>query len=637
MRQMTEKHFILATAGHVDHGKSALVKALTGTDPDRLPEEKARQITIDLGFAELNLAGPDEQRFHIGIVDVPGHEDFVRNMIAGVGSIDLALLVVAADDGWMPQTEEHLQILTYLGVERAVIALTKSDLGRIETVTRQIRDRLRDSSFVNAQIIATSVRNGEGIETLKSALASEFATMHPPCDYGKPRLFIDRVFTLRGIGTVVTGTLTGGQLHREQKIVVQPGDLQTRIRSIQSHGRQLEVAEPGMRTATSLPDVSVEQVSRGNVVTIADFAPANPALIALLEKSPRLPRENPGARPLKNGSSVHFHHGTWRIAAKIRLLENRLLEPGKKEIARLSLASPIFAFAGDRFVIRDPSEQHTLAGGIVLDANDAEFRDEAKRKLLMDRAMAPDNVHVWVRSEVGLHGFLPIQGLLGKSHFSSSEIADALLDLERHGEIVVHEKIVANPSRWQALRDRASRLIDNALSRNPERVGYNFSDLRAALRDKSTDVFEALVADMCSGDFARRDSTIARRSHRPALPAKLQPVATKIHEALCKKPFDPPPRRELERDLEAQRVLKFLVESGKVIEIASDVVLSRENFEGMKNAVANFISKNGPATVSELRQALGSSRRIMVPFLERLDREGVTRRVDDKRTLGRIM
>ncbi len=185
-------HFILATAGHVDHGKSALVKALTGTDPDRLPEEKQRQITIDLGFAELSLAGSNEQCFQIGIVDVPGHEDFVRNMIAGVGSIDLALLIVAADDGWMQQTEEHLQILTYLGVERAVVALTKSDLGGVEAVTRQIRDCLRHSPFANAQIIATSVRNGDGIETLKRALAIEFATMYPPRDYGKPRLFTVR-------------------------------------------------------------------------------------------------------------------------------------------------------------------------------------------------------------------------------------------------------------------------------------------------------------------------------------------------------------------------------------------------------------------------------------------------------------
>ncbi|PYL13335.1 MAG: selenocysteine-specific translation factor, partial [Verrucomicrobia bacterium] len=213
MHEVTTRHFILATAGHVDHGKSALVKALTGTDPDRLPEEKARQITIDLGFAELNLVAPNGDKIHAGIVDVPGHEDFVRNMIAGVGSIDLAVLVVAADDGWMPQTEEHLQILTYLGVKRAVIALAKSDLGRIDSATEQIRIQLHGTVFAESPIVPTSVRTGEGIENLKSAIASELAVMHPQRDFGKPRLFIDRVFTLRGIGTVVTGTLTGGGFH----------------------------------------------------------------------------------------------------------------------------------------------------------------------------------------------------------------------------------------------------------------------------------------------------------------------------------------------------------------------------------------------------------------------------------------
>jgi selenocysteine-specific elongation factor len=630
---MTTKHFILATAGHVDHGKSALVKALTGTDPDRLPEEKQRQITIDLGFAELNLAGLDEQQFHIGIVDVPGHEDFVRNMIAGVGSIDLALLVVAADDGWMPQTEEHLQILSYLGVERAVVALTKSDLGGSEAVTRQIREHLRGSRFANAQIFATSVRNGEGLEALKSALVGEFVTMHSPREYGKPRLFIDRVFTLRGIGTVVTGTLTGGQLRRDQKVVVQPGNLQARIRSIQSHGREYEVAKPGMRTAINLPDLRVEQINRGNIVTIADFAPANATFIAFLERSPRLRRENPGERPLKSGSSVYLHHGTSRTSARITFLKNRLLEKGKNEIAQVKLASPIFAFAGDRFVIRDPSEQHTLAGGMVLDPNHAEFRDETKRKLLTGRAMAPNDVHLWVRSEVGLRRFASIQGLLDKSHFSNSEIADALLNLERNEEVIVHGKVAANATAWKALRDRATHLIDNELDKHPEQTGYDLSELRAALRDKPTDVFEALITDLCSHDFVRKQSAIARRSHRPALPENLQPVAAKIHEALCKKPFDPPPRRELESDLEAQRVLRFLIESEEVIEISSDVVLLRDNFERMKNAVADFISKNGPATVSELRQQLESSRRIMVPLLERLDRDGFTRRTGDKRSL----
>src|SRR2546423_13842857 len=251
-------HFIMATAGHVDHGKSSLVKALTGTDPDRLPEEKARGITIYLGFANLRLPAPssalDAQRssFSVGLVDVPGHEDFVRNMIAGVGSIDLALFIVAADDGWMPQTEEHLQILLYLGVKRIVVALTKSDLGNIDNVTSQIREKLRETTFANAEIVPTSVRTGEGLEDLKRALASEFAALSPPRDIEKPRLFVDRAFTLRGIGTVVTGTLSGGQFQRGQDAVIQPHNLSTRIRSIQSHGRDSEIANPGMRTAINL-------------------------------------------------------------------------------------------------------------------------------------------------------------------------------------------------------------------------------------------------------------------------------------------------------------------------------------------------------------------------------------------------
>src|SRR5207237_671551 len=330
--RMTTRHFIIATAGHVDHGKSALVKALTGTDPDRLPEEKRRQITIDLGFAELNLTAASGDKIHAGIVDVPGHEDFVRNMIAGVGSVDLALFVVAADDGWMLQTEEHLQILTYLGVERAVIALTKSDLGNARSITAQVRERLHDTAFARSPIIPTSARTGEGIESLKSALASELSTMQPQRDFGKPRLFIDRAFILRGIGTVVTGTLTGGRLRRGEGVVIQPQNFDARIRSIQSHGCEVEYAQPGMRTAINLPDVGIGdglgQIKRGDVITVADpsaslwASPASRAsstLVVRLEKSHRLKPKDPAARPLKNGISVNLHHGTSRFPAKVGL------------------------------------------------------------------------------------------------------------------------------------------------------------------------------------------------------------------------------------------------------------------------------------------------------------------------------
>src|SRR6266516_1714922 len=637
---MTEKHFILATAGHVDHGKSALVKALTGTDPDRLPEEKARQITIELGFAQLILQGANEQRLHIGIVDVPGHEDFVRNMIAGVGSIDLALFVVAADDGWMRQTEEHLQILIYLGVKQAVIALTKSDLGDAERTGKEIRNQLRNTAFARSPIIPTSVRTGEGIENLKDALASECSTIQAQRDLRKPRLFIDRAFTLHGIGTVVTGTLIGGQLHRGQSIIVQPQDFEARIRSIQSHGSELECAQPGMRTAINLPDVAIGkgpgQINRGDVITVDDLGKSGASLIVVLEKSSRLHPKEPAARPLKNGMSVYLHHGTCRFPAKINLPEERALEPGEQKIAKLKLKSPIFAFLGDRFVLRDASEQHTVAGGMVLDPDGdrGKVRSAAQRNLLAGRADAPADVDLCVRSEMLVNGVMRKQIVLRKSHFSTDEIAEALQRLERRNEIVIHQEIAADARAWQMLRNRMIGLIDHAHKTNPERVGLDLNELRTILRDQSRDVFEALVSDLCAADFTRKGSAIARIAHRRELPPNLRSVAMKIREALGQKPFDPPARKDIEVEQNAQPTLRFLIETGEAIEVGPDVVLLRESFEGMKKAVVDFISKNGPATVSELRQRLQSSRRIMVPFLERLDRDGVTQRIGDKRTLG---
>jgi selenocysteine-specific elongation factor len=638
-----EKHFILATAGHVDHGKSALVKALTGTDPDRLPEEKARRITIELGFAQLILDGPNEQRLHVGIVDVPGHEDFVRNMIAGVGSIDLALLIVAADDGWMRQTEEHLQILTYLGVKRAVIALTKSDLGNPERTGKEIRSQLRDTVFARSPIIPTSVRTGEGIENLKNAVASECSTIQAQRDLGKARLFIDRAFTLHGIGTVVTGTLIGGQLHRGQSVIVQPQDFAARIRSIQSHGSELECAQPGMRTAINLPDVAIgdgpRQIKRGDVITAVDLGKSSASLIVILEKSSRPGRKDMAARPFKNGSSAYLHHGTSRFPAKIYLPEGRALEPGEQTIAQVKLKLPMFAFIGDRFVLRDASEQHTIAGGVVLDPNGdrGKCRTATQRKLLAARAGALDDVYLCVRSEISANGFMPEQAVLRKSHFSADEIGEALQRLQRGHEIVVHEKIAADTQAWQTLRNRTIELIDDAHKTNPERAGLDLNELRTALHDQSSEVFAALLSDLCATDFVRRGSAIAQISYRPALPPNLQPIAMKIHEALSARPFDPPARKEIEADRNVQQVLRYLIEAGEVIEVSPDIVLLRENFARMKSALADFISKNGPATVSELRQKLRTSRRIMVPLLERLDREGVTRRMGDKRMPGRIM
>jgi selenocysteine-specific elongation factor len=641
VQEVSTRHFVIATAGHVDHGKSALVKALTGTDPDRLPEEKARKITIELGFAELNLTAPNGQTIHAGIIDVPGHEDFVRNMIAGVGSIDLALFVVAADDGWMRQTEEHLQILMYLGVKRAVVALAKSDLRKIDSVTDGIRIQMRQTVFARSPIVPTSVRTGAGIENLKSAIASELAAMHPQRDFGKPRLFIDRAFTLRGIGTIVTGTLSGGSIRRSQDVVVQPGEISARVRSIQNHGRDIEIARPGMRTAINLPDLSIGEngIQRGDLITGPGLGSPHAAIDVLLERSSRLKRNSPAARPIKNGSSIQVHFGTGRIAAKITLLDKPALGAGQNAIARLRLDSPIVAFVGDRFVLRDSSEQNTIAGGTVLDpdADQANFRSNAQIQFLRARATAPHDIDVCVRSEIALREFVLRKALLNKSPFSDGEISEALARVQCAGKIVLCSEIATDRKTWQQLRELATSLIDEAHKCNPERAGLDLNELRSTLRVQESNVFEALIADLCVKDFVRKGSAIARISHRPVLPADLEPVERRIRESLSHKPFDPLPRREIEPDRRAQHVLRFLIDSGQVIEVGPDAVLLRDNFEHMKARITEFIFKHGPATVSELRQALESSRRIMVPLLERLDRDGVTRRVEDKRILGRIV
>ena len=633
------KHFIIATAGHVDHGKSALVKALTGTDPDRLPEEKARQITIDLGFAELNLDGPNGEKLHTGIVDVPGHEDFVRNMIAGFGAVDVVLLVVAADDGWMPQTEEHLQILTYLGVNRVIIALTKSDLDGVEGTALQIRDQLRDTKFAESPIVPISVRSGDGLEKLKQALASVLSGAEPQRDLEKPRLFVDRAFTLRGIGTVVTGTLTGGKFQSDQAVVVQPRSLPARIRSIQSHNRHVDLVGPGMRTAINLPDLkasdSAAAVRRGDVVTIADFQPGGTVGV-LLERSPRVPQKHTATRPLKSGALIYVHHGTARVRAKIVLFEQETLQSGENAIAQLRLDSPILAFMGDRFVIRDPSEQQTLAGGIVLnpDGDRDAFRNTAQAKSVMTRADAPDDVDLCVSSEIIARGAVPRSNVLHKSSFTTGEVEQALQRLHAHGRIFLNDQIAAEVGLWQKLRSRAIELIDETHKIQPERAGLELNDLRRALRDQIPDVIEALLADLCADDFSRARSTIARRTHRSALPSDMEPTAKNIRERLSTKPFDPPGRNEVAPDAQSQSALRFLIEQGEAIEIASDVVLSRQAFAQMKIVIVAFLQKHGTATVSQLRQELGTSRRIIVPLLEYLDRANVTRRVGDTRELS---
>src|SRR5229473_897501 len=538
----------------------------------------------------------------------------------------------------MPQTEEHLQILSYLGVRRIVVALTKSDLGKIDNVASQIREKLRETTFANAQIIATSARTGFGLEDLKEVLASEFATVSTPRDIGKPRLFVDRAFTLHGIGTVVTGTLAGGQFQRGQNVVIQPQNLSARMRTIQSHNRDLEIAQPGTRTAINLPDVPVgsDGIKRGDVITIANVGAAADIVNVVLERSARLNRKTPAARPLKNGSVVHIHLGTTRVPAKITLLDQDVVQPGQRAVAQLCLDSPILAFVGDRFVVRDSSAQNTIAGGVVLDVDGdrQNFRNAGQTELLRTRAAAIDEVDVCILSQLTRDGFAQTNTLLVTSHFSADEIANALSRSQNAGAIVLRGKIAANPAYWRDLVARASALIDRAHEKHPEQRGLDFTELRVELNVESDELFAAVVSEMTANGFARAETNIGRNSHRPSLPAEILPAAEKIRAALAGKPFDPPSRKDFPQDRHLHQALRFLIEQGEIVEIGDEIVLLRDAVDQMQNLVSEFISTNGSATASQLRQRLGTSRRIIIPFLEYLDRTGVTRRVGDERVLA---
>ena len=640
------QHFIVATAGHVDHGKSALVKALTGTDPDRLPEEKARGITIDLGFAHLELHSTINDQpsiLHLGIVDVPGHEDFVKNMVAGVGSIDLALFVVAADDGWMPQTEEHLQILTYLGVTRAVVALTKIDLASDETARiAETREKLGDSLFADAPVVPTSVVTGRGLDELKATLAQVLARAPPPRDIGKPRLPVDRVFTLRGIGTVVTGTLTGGEFRRGQAVVIQPLGKTARIRGLQNHNRDVEVGEPGTRAALNLPDVegSAAQtgIARGDVVTLSEFGKGSDTMDVLLEKSVRLVGGKTGAaRPLKDGARVRIHFGSDNVPSHVVLLGKPQLGAGERALAQLRFESPIFAFAGDRFIARDWSEQATLAGGVILDpdARRKRFRTEAQVEFLQRRAQSPNDVVPCVQSQLARDGATVRPGLLLKSRFSAKEISDAVSHLVVERRAIASGNLVADAAWWQSLRQRVIDLIDAGHRAHPERSGLPLNELRVALeKDLPTpEIFDAVLADLCQSGFAQAGVAIRRATHRPALPPQLQAAGTKLRAALTAKPLDPPSRKELAPDASTQQALRFLLQTGEAVELGEDVVILAEGYARAADAAKKYLREHSSATASELRQAIGTSRRIAIPLLERLDKDGVTRREGDKRVL----
>ena len=628
---MSQRHAILATAGHVDHGKSSLVKALSGTDPDRLPEEKTRGMTIDLGFAHLELPG-----LSLGIVDVPGHQDFVKNMVAGVGAVDLALVVVAADDGWMPQTEEHLQILAYLGVKRGVVALTKSDLVQ-DTHMRveEIRDQLRNSPFAGADIIPLSTQTGAGLADLKTALSALSDQIPAHEDHKQPRLAADRIFTVQGIGTVVTGTLTGGSLQKGQIVFAHPPGNETRIRGLQSHNREQQVAQPGTRTAINFVDMSRDALRRGASITLPELAQTTETLDVCLERSPRLPSETSS---LRNDLRVRVHHGTGHGSARLVLPGGGDIEPGQNRLAQLRLEKPICIWPGDRVVIRNWQETVTLAGGLVLDVNGdrRKMRDPARLQLLEARIAAPNNPQTWIEAQLTRDGIVKRDTLLRPSSFSPTEIDKAVARLLDLGKVFQAGEWIAEMGRWQSTIDEMSKRVDAEHVRHPELPGLSLEQLHPVMKQAFAghDAFPELIADLCRNGFNRRQNYVARNGHKPVLPAHLRDEGEKIRQAMQMP--DPPPRKHFTGNLTGRQAMQFLIEAGEVVDVSPDLVLGLAQFHRYRLLVKQHLREHGQATASELRMAMESTRRIVIPLLEKMDRDGVTVRRGNVRMLRPI-
>jgi selenocysteine-specific elongation factor len=633
-------HYIMATAGHVDHGKSALVKALTGTDPDRLPEEKARGLTIDLGFAGLDLANGDS-RYHLGIVDVPGHEDFVKNMVAGVGSIDLALLVVAADDGWMPQTEEHLQILTYLGVKRAVVALTKVDLmPESELAAEEVREQLMGTPLEDAPVIETSSIQGLGLDALRSALTDVLRDTPLPRDIGKPRLPVDRVFSMPGAGTIVTGTLAGGSFEAGQAVVLQPSGIDARIRRIQSHHAETDRVSPGTRVALNLPNVEAgEAVSRGHVVTAGVKGRASLTIDAILCRSGRdAGRSGESVKPLKDETRLRFHCASTTVPARIHFLSPASLEPGGTAIVQIRTEEPVYVFAGDRFVLRDWPERRTLAGGRVLDpcAQRARLHRSDRLDFLEARARDDADGRVFLQSALVRNGVVNGDEAILQSRFDHAELREAAATLMRDGVIIEHAPWYIHKAAWRKAARLAAATIEEHHAANPETMGYSLAALRSAVQAELPDeaLFPFLVDDLCQLGFEQTAALIRKSAHQAELPEHLRQRADTIRKALNNKPLEPPARKELVQDKTDEQVMRFLLDADEAVKIGQDLIFSKQGFDRARQAVGAFIQQNGPATVSELREALGTTRRIMVPLLEKFDHDGITVRSGDKRRLG---
>ena len=636
--------YILGTAGHIDHGKSSLVRALTGTDPDRLPEEQRRGVTIELGFAHLSLPAPDGgASYELGIVDVPGHADFVNNMVAGVGGMDLALFVVAADDGWMPQSEEHLHILSFLGISRCVVALTKSDLAEdIEFSVEFVRDSLQDSLLSAAPIVPVSSVTEEGLDELRAELCRQLADAPPVRNFGKPLLPVDRAFSVRGIGTVVTGSLSGGSLQVGDSLLLHPQGIEARVRAIQSHNQSLEQGEPGMRTALNLPELQVSSrdrlgVGRGTLLTAVDAgAPSDTVNIRMDRLNREIPGQSATRRDLPSGRRVRVHHGSGSVGARIHLIEAKSIGPGQSMLAQLRLDQPRFMMTGDRVVLREWSGSATVGGGVVLEAvaSRRRVRDEGQVHFLQERSRNPSDLALLLRSSLERDALVDLKSFKSRVPFSDQEVEQVAAFLTETGAACKIGLRLGDAEWWEELLSRAANLVGAYHKKNADLPGLPLSELRQSLLTMlpEPNLFELVIEHLAPRGIAQRGTILTEECFTPTLPDEIRAVAQAIEESLRRAPLNPPGRGELASEDASSRALSFLLRSGTATELNDKVVILTEVYEDACDRVLAFLKAEGQATASDLRQHLDTSRRVIMPLLERMDAEGRTIRHGDYRT-----
>lgn len=632
------KHFIIGTAGHVDHGKTMLVKALTGKDTDRLKEEKERGISIELGFAPFRLPSG----ILAGIVDVPGHERFIKNMLAGVGGMDLVLLVVAADEGVMPQTTEHLDIINMLQVPRGIVVITKADLVEpdwLEMVSEEVKEAMRGTVFTDAPMVAVSAVTGEGIAEL-TALIDETAQNLTNREFaGKLRLAVDRVFSITGFGTVVTGTLLGGLLHAGDTVEILPQGLEARIRNIQVHGSKVETAEPGQRTAINLAGVEVEEINRGNVLAAPGTLMPSHRLDVRLELLAGAPK------PLVNRARVRVHIGTAEILARVILLDREELAPGESAFVQLECEEPMVAAKRDRFVIRSYSPMRTVGGGAVIDplpAKHKRFREDVIAALATREKGTPDEIIGQFLRDAGT--LVRTDDLVKAAGYTAGEVTEALTILEEQAEV---KKVPGEGKDFYADGDLYRRWVKDIHTflaayheKYPLRPGWAKEEMRSkSFAGMPTKVFNHLLKTLENDREIRvMGESVALYDFTPTLTAELKVTVQNLDQEYLTGEFQPPEWLEAAQrysltPAQATELLNYLLAQNRLIKLEDNLYIHCDVLARGKELIAGFLREKGEITLAEARDLLKTSRKYALPLLNYFDRERITRRIEDKRVL----